>query len=106
MRRADGRAGEELLPGEFIVVEGRVETPFTRPGRFWRGNLHTHSTLSDGHRSPEDVCRFYETAGYDFLALTEHFLEQYDWPIVDTWPFRTERFTTCLLYTSPSPRDS
>ena len=65
-----------------------VETPFSRPGRFWRGNLHTHSTLSDGHRSPEEVCRFYEAAGYDFLALTEHFLEQYGWPIVDTRPFR------------------
>jgi len=51
-----------------------VETPFSRPGRFWRGNLHTHSTRSDGLRSPEEVCRFYATAGYDFLVLTEHFL--------------------------------
>ena len=22
--------------------------PFDKPGRFWKGNLHTHSTLSDG----------------------------------------------------------
>ena len=73
-----------------------METPFSRPGRFWRGNLHTHSTLSDGHRSPEEVCRFYETAGYDFLALTEHFLEQYGWPLVDTRPFRSETFTTII----------
>jgi hypothetical protein len=78
------------------IVETHVETPFSRPGRFWRGNLHTHSTLSDGHRSPEEVCRFYETAGYDFLALTEHFLEQYGWPMADTRPFRTERFTTII----------
>jgi hypothetical protein len=73
-----------------------VETPFSRPGRFWRGNLHTHSTLSDGHRSPEEVCRFYETAGYDFLALTEHFLEHYGWPLVDTRPYRSAAFTTIL----------
>jgi hypothetical protein len=73
-----------------------VETPFSRPGRFWRGNLHTHSTLSDGLRSPEAVCRFYETAGYDFLALTEHFLEQYGWPLVDTRQFRSEGFTTLI----------
>jgi predicted metal-dependent phosphoesterase TrpH len=73
-----------------------VETPFSRPGRFWRGNLHTHSTLSDGLRSPEEVCRFYETHGYDFLALTEHFMERYDWPLVDTRPYRTERFTTIV----------
>lgn len=73
-----------------------METPFSRPGRFWRGNLHTHSTLSDGHRSPEEVCRFYETHGYDFLALTEHFMERFGWPVVDTSPYRNERFTTII----------
>jgi hypothetical protein len=73
-----------------------VETAFSRPGRFWRGNLHTHSTLSDGLRSPEEVCRFYEAHGYDFLALTEHFLEHYGWPIVDTRPYRSDRFTTFI----------
>ncbi|MFN8593526.1 MAG: CehA/McbA family metallohydrolase [Thermomicrobiales bacterium] len=73
-----------------------METVFSRPGRFWQGNLHTHSTLSDGLRSPEEVCRFYENAGYDFLALTEHFLERYDWPLVDTRPFRSDRFTTLI----------
>ena len=26
---------------------------FTAPGRFWRGNLHTHSTNSDGVLPPE-----------------------------------------------------
>lgn len=77
-------------------MEERVETPFSRPGRFWRGNLHTHSTLSDGHRRPEDVCRFYQTSGYDFISLTEHFLEQYDWPIADTRPFRDADFTTII----------
>jgi len=75
-------------------LEALVETPFSLPGRFWRGNLHTHSTLSDGLRSPAEVCRFYEAAGYDFLALTEHFLEQYGWPLVDTRPFRSQGFTT------------
>ena len=73
-----------------------METAFSRPGRFWRGNLHTHSTLSDGLRSPEEVCRFYETAGYDFLSLTEHFLEHYGWPLVDTRPWRSDRFTTII----------
>ena len=73
-----------------------METPFSRPGRFWRGNLHTHSTLSDGHRTPEEVCRFYESAGYDFLALTDHFLAHYGWPLADTRPFRGEHFTTII----------
>ena len=69
---------------------------FTAPGRFWRGNLHTHSTRSDGALPPEEVCRRYRAEGYDFLALTDHFIGQYGYPIVDTVPFRAPGFTTLL----------
>jgi hypothetical protein len=69
---------------------------FTAPGRFWRGNLHTHSTRSDGVLEPEEVCRRYRAEGYDFLALTDHFVGRYGYPIVDTVPFRTNSFTTLL----------
>ena len=64
---------------------------FTAPGRFWRGNLHTHSTRSDGVLEPEEVCRRYRAEGYDFLALTDHFVGRYGYPIVDTVPFRTQQ---------------
>ena len=41
--------------------------------RHWfRGNLHTHTTNSDGDSSPEAVTAWYRDAGYDFLALTDH----------------------------------
>jgi hypothetical protein len=69
---------------------------FTAPGRFWRGNLHTHSTRSDGVLKPEEVCRRYRAEGYDFLALTDHFVGAYGYPIVDTTNFRTNSFTTIL----------
>lgn len=69
---------------------------FTNPGRFWRGNLHTHSTRSDGVLAPAEVCRRYRAEGYDFLALTDHFIGSYDYPIVDTVPFRDDAFTTIL----------
>ncbi len=69
---------------------------FTAPGRFWRGNLHTHSNRSDGVLTPEEVCRRYREEGYDFLALTDHFVGRYGYPIIDTRPFRTNRFTTIL----------
>jgi hypothetical protein len=69
---------------------------FTAPGRFWRGNLHTHSTLSDGVLDPEEVCRRYRDEGYDFLALTDHFVGHFGYPIADTVPFRTNSFTTIL----------
>ena len=69
---------------------------FSAPGRFWRGNLHTHSTRSDGVLDPAEVCRRYRAEGYDFLALTDHFVGLWGYPIVDTVPFRTEGFTTIL----------
>lgn len=71
-------------------------SPFSKPGRFWKGNLHTHSTRSDGTLSPEQVCQVYRKAGYDFLALTDHFLKAYEYPVVDTTPFRTADFTTLI----------
>lgn len=68
--------------------------PFEKPGRFLRGNLHTHSTRSDGLWEPEQVCAFYRESGYDFLALTDHFLDRYNFPITDTRAYQTENFTT------------
>jgi histidinol phosphatase-like PHP family hydrolase len=38
----------------------------------YKVNLHTHTTISDGHLSPEDVTRLYHEAGYDAIALTDH----------------------------------
>lgn len=37
-----------------------------------RGNLHTHTYLSDGLLSPEAVIARYRALGYDFLAITDH----------------------------------
>ena len=39
---------------------------------FFKGNLHCHSTLSDGCATPEKVIATYREHGYDFLALTDH----------------------------------
>lgn len=71
-------------------------TAFSAPGRFWRGNLHTHSNQSDGALDPAEVCRRYAAEGYDFIALTDHFIGLYGYPIVDTVPFRSDNFTTIL----------
>jgi hypothetical protein len=70
--------------------------PFDRPGRFYRGNLHTHSTRSDGGLSPAEVIAVYRDHGYDFMALTDHFMDKYGFPITDTREFRTDSFTTIL----------
>jgi hypothetical protein len=78
--------------------------PFSVPGQFFRGNLHTHTDRSDGMLSTEQVIDTYRDAGYDFLAITDHFLAKYDWPLVDTRRFRSERFTTLLGAELHAPR--
>ena len=70
--------------------------PFTQPGRFYRGNLHGHSTNSDGVWTPDQYCRQYRRNGYDFVALTDHCLENYGYAISDTRDFRTDDFTTLI----------
>jgi predicted metal-dependent phosphoesterase TrpH len=71
-------------------------SPFSLPGRFWRGNLHTHSTLSDGVLTPEQVVDEYKSAGYDFMMLSDHFLDRFSWPIADTRRLRSNNFTTLI----------
>jgi hypothetical protein len=46
--------------------------PFSQPGRWFKGCLHTHSDASDGRRTPEQVVDWYRQRGYHFLALTDH----------------------------------
>ncbi|MBQ3507266.1 MAG: hypothetical protein IJA91_01845 [Clostridia bacterium] len=36
--------------------------------------LHTHTTVSDGHKTPEEVAAIYKNAGYDAIALTDHWV--------------------------------
>ena len=37
-----------------------------------RGNLHCHSTRSDGDSLPEVVARAYRDGGFDFVSITDH----------------------------------
>ena len=47
--------------------------PYLGPGTPWlKGNLHTHSTESDGTRAPQEVVDDYAARGYDFLMLSDH----------------------------------
>ncbi len=77
-------------------LSARRIRPFSTPGRFWRGNLHAHSTLSDGALTPWDVVEAYKRAGYDFVQLSDHFIDRFDWPIADTRKLRSNNFTTLI----------
>ena len=69
---------------------------FSNEGNFYKGNLHTHSTNSDGKLSPELVCKKYKYKGYDFLCISDHFVGLFNYPITDTSAFRDNDFTTLL----------
>jgi hypothetical protein len=49
-------------------------TPFDAPGAWLRCALHAHTTNSDGELSPELLARHYEWAGYDVLAISDHWV--------------------------------
>lgn len=39
---------------------------------WFKGNLHCHSTNSDGHSAPPDVARYYREIGMDFVTISDH----------------------------------
>jgi len=41
-------------------------------GVWLKGNLHTHTTASDGVRTPQEAVNHYAENSYDFLAITDH----------------------------------
>ncbi len=45
---------------------------YQRGEQEFKGNLHAHTSLSDGLLSPLQVAAAYRERGYDFLALTDH----------------------------------
>jgi hypothetical protein len=47
---------------------------FGPAGKWYKGNLHCHSTLSDGKLTPSEVVAVYRSKGYSFLSFTDHFI--------------------------------
>jgi len=46
--------------------------PFEAEGRWFKGNLHTHTDNSDGEMTLEMAVSRYRASGYDFLSITDH----------------------------------
>ena len=45
---------------------------FNENAPWYKGNLHTHTTVSDGFLSVDDCIAAYKAGGYDFLSITDH----------------------------------
>jgi len=49
-------------------------TPFEGDGMWLRCALHAHTTNSDGELAPDMLVRHYQWAGFDVLAITDHWV--------------------------------
>lgn len=43
-----------------------------KEGRFYKANLHTHTQVSDGCHTPEEIKAIYQAHGYSVVAFTDH----------------------------------
>ena len=72
------RLGMQYIPPE--LRENRGELEAAREGRLptlielgdVRGDLHMHTTLSDGHASVEEMAGAARELGYEYVAITDH----------------------------------
>jgi len=72
------RLGMQWIPPELREDRGELEA--ARAGTLpklielddIRGDLHMHTTLSDGHASAEEMARTARERGYDYVAITDH----------------------------------
>ncbi len=55
-----------------VIGPGSIENPYAAGGDWYKGNIHCHTTESDGALSPGGVIWCYQAGGYDFLAITDH----------------------------------
>ena len=46
--------------------------PFQKPGQWYKGALHVHTTRSDGRLTPQESIKGHREHGYHFLAATDH----------------------------------
>ncbi len=54
------------------------QAAFVPAGRMLKGALHCHTTRSDGKGEVSEVIRLHKENGYDFMAVTDHRLYNYD----------------------------
>jgi hypothetical protein len=50
-----------------INMEGITES-----GNWYKGNLHSHTTISDGNFTPEEAVNEFKKHGYSFLCISDH----------------------------------
>lgn len=70
MRRTGVFLSGLLLSSATLMLDDEPES--SNRYRIYFGNLHSHTSYSDGSSTPEDAYSYARQAGLDFLAITEH----------------------------------
>jgi len=65
---------------------------FKASGNWYKGNLHSHTVISDGILTPSETVELYKKNGYSFLSMSEH----------DIFTDHREEFDTENFITIPS----
>lgn len=51
----------------------RLQSPYEGAKGVWRrGNLHAHTTNSDGEKTPNQLVSLYSNFGYDWICISDH----------------------------------
>ncbi|MBK9264571.1 MAG: PHP domain-containing protein [Polyangiaceae bacterium] len=61
----------DALPFPPVIARRTFDTTLD-VSTFQRGNIHAHSSWSDGDRPPRDVYIWYRNHGFAFVAITDH----------------------------------
>ena len=62
----------DRMPGAQLGGDMEFANPFEAEGNWYRGNLHIHTTESDGIHTPDQAARLYRDRGYDFICISDH----------------------------------
>jgi hypothetical protein len=54
------------------VNDFKIMNPYQGNGRYYKAQLHTHTTCSDGKLKPEELVEEYRKRDFTFLAITDH----------------------------------
>ncbi len=81
VKHSDRSPAEEPVQGSTAPTATRshdvapivsLDSPYRARSSVFRGQLHAHTTNSDGKQSPVQVVTAYRNAGYHFAAITDH----------------------------------
>ena len=49
-----------------------IKRGFIETGKWYKGNTHSHTIISDGNLNPQELKELYKSDGYSFLTITDH----------------------------------